>query len=84
MIGMGENKTPMAFRKACDIFTRLELLEGENEAKEEVKEDAGVKDIDKSTIEDAIVKIITENTNNGRETGLAELGKPAAQAVSGF
>ena len=74
MIGMGENKTPMAFRKACDIFTRLELLEGENEAKEEVKEDAGVKDIDKSTIEDAIVKIITENTNNGRETGLAELG----------
>ena len=33
-----------------------------------------VKDIDKSTIEDAIVKIITENTNNGRETGLAELG----------
>ncbi|WP_415931947.1 NYN domain-containing protein [Zhenpiania hominis] len=74
VIGMGENKTPMAFRKACDIFTRLELLEGENEAKEEVKEDAGVKDIDKSTIEDAIVKIITENTNNGRETGLAELG----------
>ena len=70
VIGMGENKTPMAFRKACDIFTRLELLEGENEAKEEVKEDAGVKDIDKSTI----VKIITENTNNGRETGLAELG----------
>ncbi len=74
VIGMGENKTPMAFRKACDIFTRLELLEGENEVKEEVKEDAGVKDIDKSTIEDAIVKIITENTNNGRETGLAELG----------
>ena len=74
VIGMGENKTPMAFRKACDILTRLELLEGENEAKEEVKEDAGVKDIDKSTIEDAIVKIITENTNNGRETGLAELG----------
>ena len=74
VIGMGENKTPMAFRKACDIFTRLELLEGENEAKEEVKEDAGVKNIDKSTIEDSIVKIITENTNNGRETGLAELG----------
>ncbi|MCQ4637834.1 NYN domain-containing protein [Anaerovorax odorimutans] len=71
VIGMGEQKTPMAFRKACDIFTRLELLEGEEENKEEA---AAVKDIDKSTIEDAIVKIITENTNNGRETGLAELG----------
>ena len=70
VIGMGEKKTPMAFRKACDIFTRLELLQGE----EETKEEAAVKDIDKSTIEDAIVKIITENTNNGRETGLAELG----------
>lgn len=70
VIGMGEKKTPMAFRKACDIFTRLELLEGE----ESVKEEAGVKDVDKFVIEEAIVKIITENTNNGRETGLAELG----------
>ncbi|MCI9597622.1 MAG: NYN domain-containing protein [Firmicutes bacterium] len=70
VIGMGEQKTPMAFRKACDIFTRLELLEGEDSGKEE----AGVRDVDKSVIEEAIVKIITENTNNGRETGLAELG----------
>lgn len=74
VIGMGENKTPMAFRKACDIFTRLELLEGEEHNKEAVREEAGVKEIDKSQIEDSIVKIITENTNNGRETGLAELG----------
>lgn len=74
VIGMGENKTPMAFRKACDIFTRLELLEGESETKETVKEDSGVKNIDPSVLEDSIVKIITENTNNGRETGLAELG----------
>ncbi len=70
VIGMGEQKTPMAFRKACDIFTRLELLQGEESSKEE----AEVKDVDKSVIEEAIVKIITENTNNGRETGLAELG----------
>ena len=26
VIGMGENKTPSPFRKACDIFTELELL----------------------------------------------------------
>ncbi len=70
VIGMGEQKTPMAFRKACDIFTRLELLQGEESAKEE----SAVKDVDKSVIEEAVVKIITENSNNGRETGLAELG----------
>ncbi len=70
VIGMGEQKTPMAFRKACDIFTRLELLKGE----ESTKGEPAVRDVDKSVIEDAIVKIITENSNNGRETGLAELG----------
>lgn len=75
VIGMGEKKTPLAFRKACDVFTRLELLEGEEAVKEDAaKEDAAVKEIGKSVIEDAIVKIITENTNNDRETGLAELG----------
>ena len=26
VIGMGESKTPVPFRKACDIFTELELL----------------------------------------------------------
>lgn len=26
VIGMGEDKTPPPFRKACDIFTVLELL----------------------------------------------------------
>ncbi len=70
VIGMGEQKTPMAFRKACDIFTRLELLQGEESAKEESE----VKDVDKSVIQEAVVKIITENSHNGRETGLAELG----------
>ena len=29
VIGMGEKKTPVPFRKACDIFTTLELLVGE-------------------------------------------------------
>lgn len=26
VIGMGEAKTPLPFRKACEIFTELELL----------------------------------------------------------
>ncbi len=29
VIGMGEKKTPTPFRKACDIFTTLELLLGD-------------------------------------------------------
>ena len=29
VIGMGEKKTPIPFRKACDIFTTLELLLGD-------------------------------------------------------
>lgn len=30
VIGMGEGKTPSPFRKACDIFTELELLLEDN------------------------------------------------------
>ena len=30
VIGMGESKTPVPFRKACDIFTELELLLEDN------------------------------------------------------
>ena len=78
VIGMGEQKTPQAFRKACDIFTRLELLDSDKEEKDikssASKHDIDVKEVSKQQIEDAIVKIITENANNDRETGLAELG----------
>ena len=80
VIGMGEKKTPMAFRKACDVFTMLELLQGEEAAKEEATE----KVIDRAVIEDAIVKIITENTNNDRETGLAELGNRLVKLYPDF
>ena len=30
VIGMGEAKTPLPFRKACEIFTELELLLEDN------------------------------------------------------
>ncbi len=33
VIGMGEKKTPVPFRKACDIFTTLELLLGDRAGK---------------------------------------------------
>ena len=76
VIGMGENKTPAPFRKACDIFTVLELLlEGsmsENDA------------VERNQIEEAVVKIITENQNNDRVTGLGEVGSRLVKLYPDF
>lgn len=76
VIGMGENKTPAPFRKACDIFTVLELLlEGsmsENDA------------VARSQIEEAVVKIITENQNDDRVTGLGEVGSRLVKLYPDF
>lgn len=80
VIGMGEEKTPIPFRKACDIFTSLELLVEENKSKDtadviqvEKHSEASVV-IDKKNIEEAVIKIITENKNIDKVTGLAEIG----------
>ena len=35
VIGMGEDKTPLPFRKACDIFTVLEVLLEDNTIEKE-------------------------------------------------
>ena len=86
VIGMGEDKTPSPFRKACDIFTVLELLLEDNTMEKEEREEKNAephpceKEQKKVTapsrdqIEEAVVKIITENQNNDRETGLGEVG----------
>lgn len=95
MIGMGEDKTPSPFRKACDIFTVLELLLEDNTDKDE-KEEKGTahqhhakerkKEIaaSKEQIEEAVVKIITENQNNDRETGLGEVGSRLVKLYPDF
>lgn len=76
VIGMGESKTPAPFRKACDIFTVLELLlEGS------MSENDGVS---KSQIEEAVLRIITENQNNGKETGLGEVGSRLVKLYPDF
>lgn len=96
VIGMGEDKTPSPFRKACDIFTVLELLledstmdkdekeeknfSHQNHGKEQRKENA----ISKDKIEEAVVKIITENQNDDRETGLGEVGSRLVKLYPDF
>ena len=82
VIGMGEEKTPQPFRKACDIFTALELLEQESGDEEENKESEDI--IDRKVLEEAIVKIITENQNSGKETVLSEVGNRLVKLYPDF
>lgn len=71
VIGMGENKTPEPFRKACDKFTILENLLSEHEpgTSEESHDVLG-----KEKIEDAVIKMILENQDSNKPTGLGEVG----------
>ncbi len=70
VIGMGEKKTPTPFRKACDIFTTLELLIGE--ARRD-KANGSSSSLTIEEVERAVVDIITDNQNNGKSTGLGEV-----------
>ena len=73
VIGMGENKTPEPFRKACDKFTILENLMSEQNpgtSKSETTHDRRSKE----KIEDAIIKMIIENQDINKPTGLGEVG----------
>lgn len=71
VIGMGENKTPEPFRKACDKFTILENLLNEQEPGTE-QESHDI--LSKEKIEDAVIKMIIENQDSNRTTGLGEVG----------
>lgn len=96
VIGMGEDKTPSPFRKACDIFTVLELLLEDNTMEKEEREERNTehhpreKEQKKVTapsrdqIEEAVVKIITENQNDDRETGLGEVGSRLVKLYPDF
>ncbi|MGL5439824.1 MAG: NYN domain-containing protein [Filifactoraceae bacterium] len=84
VIGMGEEKTPSPFRKACDIFTTLELLVEETlteknnntKVKSESKKSVNIpiSTPSENDIEEAVIKIISENQNSGKETELGEVG----------
>jgi hypothetical protein len=110
VIGMGETKTPKAFRVACDRFTCLEILLDPDIAGEKEDAAAGIKSriketksnrmaaastaagntagseaiIDKRIIESVIVGILTENVNDGRTTGLGEIGSTLVKMYPEF
>lgn len=96
VIGMGEAKTPSPFRQACDKFTMLELLLEESTADKDEKPQSGVRSrqaaqkeevsavISRDEIEEAVIKIITENQNNDKETGLGEVGSRLVKLYPDF
>ncbi len=76
VVGMGERKTPTPFVKACDTFKILEVIASEEVSKEQI-----------TSLEDirgAVDKIITENNNLGKPTGIAEVGSVLAKKFSDF
>jgi len=86
VIGMGENKTPRSFRAACSLFTDLELLLEQDddtvEVKDKAKKPRNVIKLNK--IENAIIEIIQENDNKGKETDLGEIGNRLQKKYSDF
>ena len=75
VIGMGENKTPNAFRKACNIFRILEVISGEQDTRENSTGDREKTQVTPAEeIEASVCKIIMENTDSGKETQIGEIG----------
>lgn len=79
IIGMGEKKTPQAFRNGCSVFTDIGMLYqqetlkdsydgGEPEGQEELEE------LSKETLIKEIENIISVNAGKGKPTGLGEIG----------
>lgn len=76
VLGMGERKTPTPFVKACDAFKILEVIASEEVSKGEI---TSLEDI-----QAAVEKIVTENNNLGKPTGIAEVGNFLTKKFSDF
>ncbi|MDD3795883.1 MAG: NYN domain-containing protein [Lachnospiraceae bacterium] len=85
VLGMGEEKTPMAFRNACTKFVNLENLldPGEEVLTESIDKNAGTV-LSQSLLESTIADIISENANKGKLTGLGEIGSRLSNKYPDF
>lgn len=95
VIGMGESKTPEPFCASCERFVYLDLLSEMEQGDENGLEENGFKaKINGSkvaetltpitTIEDAIIRIIAENGNNGCNMDIGELGSRLTKMYTAF
>lgn len=74
VVGMGEKKTPEAFRASCERFTYLDVLAEDEEQDIDGHINEFATKMDLQVIENAMIKIIMENEDDGKETGIGELG----------
>lgn len=74
VIGMGESKTPPAFRSACNTFKMLDLLLEDEEDSNKVVKNKKIDVTDIKEIKKSIYKIIDENADKGKDTYIGEIG----------
>ena len=86
VIGIGEAKTPQAFRSACNIFKLLEVISAEeSDEKGYVKSaESPLKVADIRDLKKSIYKIIDENSNRGRDTYIGEIGSKLTNKYPDF
>ncbi|MDR1089137.1 MAG: NYN domain-containing protein [Coriobacteriales bacterium] len=78
VLGMGEEKTPLSFRKACTKFVTLENLI----KSDEVRTQESVLDVSK--IERTVSDIIVSNEGLGKRTRLSGVGNELSNKYSDF
>lgn len=74
VIGMGERKTPNAFRRACNVFKILEVISGEKNDSDSGSDNKSDAVTSVADIRTAVSRIIMENTDKGKETQIGEVG----------
>ena len=85
VIGIGEAKTPKAFRSACNSFKLLEVIYNDEDEKGNGNQKGNsLKVTDLKEIENAICKIIDENSNKGKDTYIGEVGSKLTNKYPDF
>ncbi|ACV22150.1 NYN domain [Slackia heliotrinireducens] len=83
VIGMGEEKTPDAFRNACTKFVNLENLSSASNGDDE-SSGHGTASATLKGVEHVIAKVIRDNENRGRVTQLSEVGNRLSKKYPDF
>ena len=83
VVGMGEEKTPRAFRSACTVFTNLELLMGA-EAPQDAADDKHAGKVTKARVASAVVDIVNESAGSDLLVPLSGVGNRLVRIYPDF
>lgn len=88
VIGMGERKTPEPFRSACEKFVLLDLVSNVDSPAKTSQKASGETITDALTplseIARALIKIISDNGNDGTSMDIGELGSRLSKMYPSF